>query len=85
MPKNREIELNGTLIPEYLDQVKDLPVIKKLAVGGKRSRRLVTVYFDTSNYELRRQGLSLRVRKVDRACVQCVKQTHRSLGVSRHE
>ena len=80
MPKNREIELKGTIHPEHLEQVKRLPAIKKRAVGRTQSRRLVTVYFDTPDHELRQKGLSLRVRKVGRAYVQCVKQTHKRLG-----
>tara|TARA_R110002110_G_scaffold156564_7_gene351694 strand:+ start:1361 stop:2917 length:1557 start_codon:yes stop_codon:yes gene_type:complete len=80
MPKNREIELKGTIRPEHLDQVNDLPAITKRAVGRARSRRLVTVYFDTPDHDLRRQGLSLRVRKVGRTYMQCVKQTHKGLG-----
>lgn len=80
MPKNREIELKATIGPEQLDKVKDLPAIKKRTVGRARSKKLVTVYFDTPDHELHRQGLSLRVRKVGRAYVQCVKLTHSRLG-----
>ena len=80
MPKNREIELKATLGPEQLEKVKDLPAIKKRTVGRARSRKLVTVYFDTPDHELRRLGLSLRVRKVGRAYVQCVKLTQSRLG-----
>ena len=80
MPKNREIELKASIDPEQLDKVKSLPAIRKRTVGRARSRKLVTVYFDTPDHELRRQGLSLRVRKVGRAYVQCVKLTHSRLG-----
>ena len=80
MPKNREIELKATIAPEQLDKIKDLPAIRKRAVGRARSKKLVTVYFDTPDHELRQQGLSLRVRKVGRAFVQCVKLTHSRLG-----
>ena len=80
MPKNREIELKATIGPGQLEKVKDLPAIKKRTVGRARSKKLVTVYFDTPDHELRRQGLSLRVRKVGRAYVQCVKLTHSRLG-----
>ena len=80
MSVNREIELKGTIRPEHLDRVKGLSAIKKCAVGRARSRKLVTVYFDTPDHELRRLGLSLRVRKVGRAYVQCVKGAHKKLG-----
>ena len=80
MPKNHEIELKATVQPEQLDRIRDLPAVKKRGVGRARSRKFATVYFDTPDHDLRRQGLSLRVRKVGRAYVQCVKQTHKKLG-----
>jgi len=80
MSVNHEIELKGTIRSEHLGRVKDLAAIRKRAVGRARSRKLVTVYYDTPNYELRRLGLSLRVRKVGRAYVQCVKGAHKKLG-----
>ncbi len=80
MSVNHEIELKGTIRYEQLGRLKDLPAIKKRAVGRARSRKLVTVYFDTPDHELRGLGLSLRVRKVGRAYVQCVKQAHKKLG-----
>ena len=80
MPKNREIELKATIGAEQLDKIKNLPAIKKRAVGRTQAKKLVTVYFDTPDHELHRQGLSLRVRKVGRAYVQCVKLTHSRLG-----
>ena len=72
MSVNREIELKGTIRSEHLGRVKDLPAIKKRMVGRAKSGKLVTVYFDTPDHALRRLGLSLRVRKVGRAYVQCV-------------
>tara|TARA_R110000787_G_scaffold267457_1_gene373804 strand:- start:127 stop:1683 length:1557 start_codon:yes stop_codon:yes gene_type:complete len=80
MSVNREIELKGTIRFEHLDRVKNLPAIKKRTVGRAKSKKLVTVYFDTPDHALRRLGLSLRVRKVGRAYVQCVKQAHKKLG-----
>lgn len=80
MSVNREIELKGTIRFEHLDRVKNLPAIKKRTVGRAKSKKLVTVYFDTPDHALRRLGLSLRVRKVGRAYVQCVKRAHKKLG-----
>ncbi len=74
MPMNREIELKGSIRSEHLDQIKTLPAIRKYAVGRARSRKLVTIYFDTPDHALRNQGLSLRVRKVGSAYIQCVKK-----------
>ena len=47
MANNREIELKATIDPKRFDWVKDLPAIKKPTVGRVRSRKLVTVNFDT--------------------------------------
>ena len=80
MPKNRETELQGTFCRDHIDKVKGIPAIKKRAIGRALSRRLVTVYFDTPDHELHRLGLSLQVRKVGRAFVQCVKQTYKRRG-----
>ena len=64
MSVNPEIELKGTICLAYLGRVKNLPAIKKHTVRQARSRKLVTVYFDTPDHDLRRLGMSLRVRKV---------------------
>ncbi len=80
MPAHHEIELKGTIRSEHLGRVKDLPVIKSHAVGQASSRDLVTVYFDTTDHKLRQRGLSLRIRKVGGAYVQCVKQAYKQLG-----
>ncbi len=82
MPMNRELELKATIRPEHLDRLKNLPAIKSRVTGRARSRRLVTIYFDTPDHALRRQGVSLRVRKIGSAYVQCVKRTKRRLGGS---
>ncbi len=80
MSKKHEIELKGIIQAEQVDRLSNHPAIKKLVVGRARSRKHVSVYFDTPDHELRRQGLSLRVRKVGRAYVQCVKQAYKRLG-----
>ena len=80
MSENSEIELKATFHPEQFDRIKNLPAIKKHAFGRTRSRKLHTVYYDTPDYALRRQGLSLRVREIGNAYVQCVKQTDKQLG-----
>lgn len=80
MSKNCEIELKATVSPEQVDRIPDIPAIKKRSAGQVRSKRLVTVYFDTPDHQLRRHGLSLRVRKVGSAFVQCVKLTRTRLG-----
>jgi len=80
MSKNREPELKAIIHPEQIDAIRNFPAIKKRVVGRARSRKLLTVYFDTPDRELRRQGVSLCVHKVGRAFVQRVKQMHKGSG-----
>ncbi|MFT5175122.1 MAG: triphosphatase [Gammaproteobacteria bacterium] len=80
MTAKRDIDLKATLRSEHLERLKDLLAIKKRTVGRARWSKLVTVYFDTPDLQLRRLGLSLRVRKSGRAYVQCVKQVHNKVG-----
>ncbi|MGE3703162.1 MAG: CYTH domain-containing protein [Hyphomicrobiaceae bacterium] len=72
--------MKGAIRSEHLDQVKGHPAIEKRTVGRSRPRNIATVYFDTPDHALRLEGLCLRVRKVGRAYMQCVKQVHNGLG-----
>lgn len=80
MSKKRELELKATFQPEHLECLKNLPAIEKRAVGRTQSKPFATVYFDTPDHALRRQGLSLRVRKLGRAYIQCVKRADKRLA-----
>lgn len=65
---NAETELKFRVPPQKLSSV--------LRTGGPRGRNeqeLVSTYFDTDNQKLRRNGLTLRVRKIDDHYVQTVK------------
>jgi inorganic triphosphatase YgiF len=65
---NAETELKFRVPPQKLSSV--------LGTGGSRGRterELVSIYFDTNKQKLRRNGLTLRVRKIDDRYVQTVK------------
>ena len=80
MSENPETELRAIIHPEQVDAIRNFSAIRKHVVGRARSRKLLTVYFDTPDYELHRQGVSLHVRKVGRAYVQRVTQVHTASG-----
>lgn len=77
---NYEIELKGVLDGEHLEKIEALRAVEDRTIGNTISRVLTATYFDTPDYALYRQGLSLRVRKSGKTYTQCLKQWDRSLG-----
>jgi triphosphatase len=80
---NAETELKFRVAPRKLSSV--------LRTGGSNGQRgdrseqtLVSTYYDTHNQKLRRNGLTLRVRKIDDRYIQTVK-ANGSGGVTRGE
>jgi triphosphatase len=71
MDTPREIEIKLTT------QAEDWPHLKRSlpAKGGRggKSRRLVSVYFDTDKFDLYKRGISLRVRRDGRHRLQTIK------------
>ncbi len=76
----REIELKLLFRPEDIGRLRGLPLIKKLASGRARTRRLVSIYYDTPGRKLRKQFVSLRVRKESGGYIQCVKTVTSRIG-----
>ena len=64
-----ETELKLDLAPEDAARLLRAPVL----AGKVETRRLVSTYFDTADQDLRRAGLTLRVRKDGRRRLQTVK------------
>ena len=56
-----------------------LPWLKKQASESGRKQALTSVYFDTDDFALREQGVSLRVRKVDGHRLQTIKANSSAL------
>jgi triphosphatase len=71
MPEEIELKLS---IPRNRTKRlgKRLP-LRNFKVSGPSSRRLVSVYFDTPDLDLRRRGVGLRVRHVDGRRIQTIK------------
>ncbi len=76
----QEIELKLLCTPAAYDGLRELPVIQHLATGVATTTHLRTCYFDTATYDLRKRGLSLRLRYDEDGIIQCVKSRKERLG-----
>jgi triphosphatase len=76
MSPSREIELKLEVSAQNLRRLSAGSLLKGVTTSAIKPARLVSVYYDTKKGELRRQGLSLRVRRIGRRLVQTVKQEH---------
>jgi len=73
MSAPREIELKLELPAKSIGSVSHSAVLKT-AHARPRTKRIVSVYFDTSNFKLRKSGFTLRVRRENQHRMQTVKQ-----------
>jgi inorganic triphosphatase YgiF len=73
----REIELKLHAPAKAAARLPKTPWLEKLATAPARRQRLVSVYFDTPAFKLRKAGLSLRVRHQGDKTVQTVKRDPR--------
>jgi len=67
MAQPEEIELKLDVPSDQIDQLDRLPFLKR--TKPDKSKALVSVYFDTAKQKLRRNGSSLRVRRVNAAAI----------------
>jgi inorganic triphosphatase YgiF len=74
MPPPREIELKFEVPSESLPDLNRGPLLKRARSSRQKSASLVSIYFDTKKLRLRRNALSLRIRRNGRRVVQTVKQ-----------
>jgi triphosphatase len=68
----KELELKLELAPASLSKLKTIPLLRALKLPPRRTNE-VSVYFDTNKHKLRRNGLTLRVRRIGERCVQTIK------------
>jgi inorganic triphosphatase YgiF len=72
-PSDTEIELKLVVDPEQLAGFNEAPIIAANARNKGSRKHLRTVYYDTPERKLRRQGLTLRVRQSGTRFTQTVK------------
>jgi len=70
---NEEIELKLRLDPDQANRFNRHALLRSLAQGRSRKRKLVTTYFDTPDLALKASGAALRVRADGTRRVQCLK------------
>lgn len=70
---NREIELKLECDPAALERVRRSRALSRLQTGPARARLLHSVYFDTPDFALMRDGLALRVRETEGKRIQTLK------------
>src|SRR5215475_2343470 len=71
MPEEVEIKLR--LSPDRASRLRRSALLHSLARGRGRTRRLLSVYFDTPRLELKTGGAALRIRHVGQRRIQTVK------------
>jgi inorganic triphosphatase YgiF len=70
---SQEVELKLRIAPADTPRVLDHPFFKDIAQGEFRSELLVSVYYDTPQLDLKRQGITLRLRQQGSQWMQTVK------------
>jgi len=73
LPPNVEIELKLLVDPDHLKDFNDAPVIAANARSKGSRKQLKSVYYDTPEWTLWKNGLTLRVRKSGARFLQTVK------------
>lgn len=69
----QEIELKLRMAPATLQRLRRHAVVRSLARGRSRSRRLSSTYYDTPDGFLRRAGMALRLRRDGDSVTQTLK------------
>ena len=69
----RELELKLTLPVKEAGRLARQPAVRDALAGTPRTTRLLTVYYDTPDRMLAREGMALRVRHVGKRRIQTLK------------
>ena len=81
----REIELKFGATARALDRLEQGPFLKSIGAGKPTTTSLLSVYFDTGTLKLRRNHLSLRVRRNGDRRVQTIKVGNGTALIERGE
>src|SRR5262249_16134845 len=72
-PMPDEVEIKLRLSPDRVSQLKRASVLRSLARSRGRTRRLLSVYFDTPRLDLQSLGGALRIRHIGKQRIQTLK------------
>ncbi|PXW85188.1 inorganic triphosphatase YgiF [Nitrosomonas sp. Nm84] len=72
-----EIELKLALHPRHTARIRQHPLLHTIKPG---KRPLLSIYFDTPQFDLMQRGIALRVRRVDNQWIQTLKAATQSVG-----
>src|SRR5882757_4805291 len=82
----QEIEIRFAAPERELKRIAKISAIDGFEMGRAATRRLSTLYYDTSDFALSRAGLCLRVRKNGKGFEQTIKdESSGALASERHE
>lgn len=70
----QEVEIKLAITQKQISHLLGHELIKQYAKGELTERQCITLYYDTPNYDLRRYGVSLRVRYDGEQYIQCLKK-----------
>ena len=68
-----ETELKLRLPPDCVKRLQRSPILKSLGVSRPVTRKLYTIYYDTSDFDLWRSGFAFRLRHEGRYWIQSIK------------
>lgn len=68
-----EIELKLRLPPDCVVRLQRNPLLKSLSISRPVTQKLYSVYYDTPNFDLKRHGVALRLRRAGNRWVQNIK------------
>lgn len=70
---NTEVELKLLIDPTDIPKLRRHPLLKTLCSSGPKTRKLSSTYFDTDEFDLKNQGVALRVRRSGQLWIQTIK------------
>jgi inorganic triphosphatase YgiF len=68
-----EIELKLSLPADSIVRLQRHPLLKSLSISRPVTKELHTVYYDTSDYDLRRNNVAFRLRRAGKRWIQSIK------------
>ncbi len=68
-----EIELKLRLPPQCVTTIKELPLLRNCSIAEPAEHDILSIYFDTPDFRLRRHHIALRTRKIGTRWLQTIK------------